>query len=152
MTSSDHQRTDDHVPGGQDHGGDDQPDGGQGTPPAEKLVGVLGALLVAALLGFLIHQAVAVRESGPRLSVAVTSIEEAGEGYAVHFTAVNDGGATAEAVQISGTLRRQGEVVDQAVSQLAYLPPDSRHRGALIFSEDPRRGDLVVGPAGYRLP
>ncbi|MDP5185248.1 hypothetical protein QOZ88_21660 [Blastococcus sp. BMG 814] len=122
------------------------------TTPGEYALGALGGLLVLLLLGFLTYQAVAVRESDPALSVSIGSVEAAGDGYAVHFEVRNSGGRTAEQVQISGTLTRGGSEVEQASTSVPYLPPNSRHSGALLFSEDPRDGRLQVRPSGYIAP
>ncbi|RZU31066.1 hypothetical protein [Blastococcus saxobsidens] len=141
---------DQHADTSQD--GQQQDDSGERTTPGEYVLGALGGLVVLLLLGFLTYQAVAVRESDPALSVSVTSIEAAGDGYAVHFELRNSGGRTAEQVQISGTLTRDGAEVGQASTSIPYLPPNSRHSGALLFSEDPRDGRLQVRPAGFVTP
>ncbi|MDT0276138.1 TIGR02588 family protein [Blastococcus goldschmidtiae] len=135
---------------------DDEEQGEQqkkgGTTPGEYVVGAVGGLVVLALLAFLAYQTLAVRETGPELAVSVTAIEPALAGYAVHFEVVNNGGRTAEQVQLSGTLTREGRQVEQSTAAVAYLPPESRRDGVLVFSEDPREGDLTVGPSGYVLP
>lgn len=123
-----------------------------GTTPGEYVVGALGGLVVLALLAFLAYQALVVRETGPELAVTVTAVEPAPAGYAVHFEIVNDGGRTAEQVQLSGTLTRGGRQVEQSSAVVAYVPAESRRDGVLVFSEDPRDGDLDVHPSGYVLP
>ena len=122
-----------------------------GTSVAEYAVGGLGGLLVLLLIAFLAYQAVAVRESGPDLSVEVIAVEPAGAGYEVRLQVTNDGGTTAEAVQVGGRLTRDGDQVEQASATLAYVPPESRRDVVLIFSSDPRDGDLTVGPEGYQV-
>ncbi|MGY1723461.1 hypothetical protein [Blastococcus sp. SYSU DS0533] len=134
------------------HTDDRHDDDQESTTPGEYALGALGGLLVVLLLGFLTYQAVAVRESDPVLSVSVGSIGAAGDGYAVHFEVTNSGGRTAEQVQVSGSLTRDGSEVEQASTSVPYLPPNSRHSGALLFSEDPRDGRLEVRPAGYVAP
>ncbi len=122
-----------------------------GTSPAEYALGGLGALLVLALFAFLAYQALAVREMGPELAVEVTEVEQAGAGYAVHVQVRNDGGTTAEAVHISGQLTRNGRQVGQASASISYVPPASRRAAVLVFSQDPRTGELTVGPDGYKV-
>lgn len=122
-----------------------QPDG---TSPGEYVVGALGALLVLLLVGFLGYQAIVARETGPELSVAVTGVELAPAGYAVHFELVNSGGETAEAVQLGGALVRRGRPVEQASTTVDYVPPDSVRAGALLFSIDPRTAQLQIRPTG----
>jgi uncharacterized protein (TIGR02588 family) len=121
---------------------------GGGTAGGEY---ALGALLVVLLVAFLGYQAVAVRESGPEPFVEVTEVEQAGAGFAVHVRVGNDGGTTAEAVHLSGELLRDGRQVDQASASISYVPPESRRDAVLVFSEDPRTGQLTVGPVGYKV-
>ncbi|MGY1827671.1 MULTISPECIES: hypothetical protein [unclassified Blastococcus] len=130
---------------------DAQDQGAGGTSAAEYAAGGLGGVLVLLLIAFLGYQAVAVRESGPELAVEITAIEQAGPGYEVHVRVRNDGGTTAETVQLSGQLTRDGRQVEQASASVAYVPPESRREAVLVFSADPRDGELTVGPEGYKV-
>ena len=133
------------MAGNEDSGGDrSRRDGSTG----EYVVGFLGALLVVALLAFLTFQAIA-RDSGPEISVVVTGVQDAGDGYTVHLEVRNDGGTTASGVVVSGSVSRDGRQVDQASTTVPYVPPESMRTAALVFSEDPRTGRLTVGPDGY---
>jgi uncharacterized protein (TIGR02588 family) len=132
--------------------GTDGGNGSAGSGVAEYVAGALGGLLVLALVAFLAYQALGVRETGPEVSVVVTGVEQDGAGWTVRYEAVNSGGQTAEAVQIGGTLVRDGRQVGEASSSIAYLPPHSSRAGALVFSTDPGRGELRVGVVGYRWP
>lgn len=134
-----------------DGGTNDDEEPGRGSSAGEYAVGALGALLVVALLAFLGYQAV-VRDTGPEISVAVTRVDAAAAGYAARVEVTNHGGTTASGVVISGALRRDGRLVDQASTTAAYVPPDSMRTVALVFSEDPRTGELTVGPDGYAVP
>ncbi|MCZ2815050.1 hypothetical protein [Modestobacter sp. VKM Ac-2984] len=120
-----------------------------GTSVAEYAVGGLGALLVLLLVAFLGYQALAVRESGPELAVEITAVRSVGTGYEVRLDVTNDGGTTAEAVHLGGELRRDGRQVEQASASIAYVPPESLREAVLVFTADPRDGDLAVGVEGY---
>ncbi|SEL98037.1 TIGR02588 family protein [Blastococcus sp. DSM 46786] len=122
------------------------------TTAGEYALGALGGLLVLVLLGFLVQQVVTGRGSAPELAVTVTAVEPRGDGWAVAFRVENSGGRTAEQLEVSGSLTRGGREVEQASATIAYVPPDSRRSGALLFSEDPRDGRLEVRPAGYASP
>ncbi|MGY1717668.1 hypothetical protein ACI8AG_01280 [Blastococcus sp. SYSU DS0552] len=63
----------------------------------------------------------------------------------------NDGRTTAETVQLGGQLSRDGRQVEQASATIAYVPPESRREAVLVFSNDPRDGELTVGPEGYEV-
>ncbi|MGY2067851.1 TIGR02588 family protein [Blastococcus sp. SYSU DS0619] len=122
------------------------------TTAGEYALGALGGLLVLVLLGFLTYQAIAVRGSEPELSVTVTGVEPRGDGWAVDFRVENHGGRTAEQLEVSGSLSRDGREVEEASTTIAYVPPESRRSGALLFAEDPRDGRLEVRPSGYASP
>ncbi|MGY1710305.1 hypothetical protein ACI8AC_12425 [Geodermatophilus sp. SYSU D00758] len=130
---------------------DAQGQGSGGTSAAEYAMGGLGGLLVLLLIAFLTYQAVAVRESGPELDVEITAVQQAGSGYEVHLRVRNEGGTTAETVQLGGQLTRDGRQVEQASASIAYVPPESRREAVLVFSADPRDGELTVGPEGYKV-
>lgn len=136
-----------------DHAQGDRPDRDrQRAHPVEMLVGSVGGLLVLALLVFFGYQAVTLEESGPRFETSVTGIEQQGGEYVVHFEVDNVGGATGESVQVVAEVTRGGKTVAQRTTTLAYVPPDSARSGGLVFTEDPRRGELTVSVGGYRLP
>ncbi|MGY5882671.1 hypothetical protein [Modestobacter lacusdianchii] len=122
------------------------------TSRGEYALGVLGALIVLLVLGFLVHQAVVVRDSDPELSVTTAPAEPVDGGWSVAFEVRNDGGTTAEQVQVTGVLERDGEEVQEATATIAYVPPHSRQSGALLFTVDPGTGSLEVRPAAYTLP
>ncbi|GAB3351101.1 TIGR02588 family protein [Modestobacter lapidis] len=132
-------------------GGEPEPEP-ERTSTGEYVLGGLGGLLVLLLLGFLIYQAAVVRDTGPELSVTVTGVETAGNGWSVHYRIANTGGQTAVQVQVTGVLSRDGTEVEESSATVDYVPPGSRRSGALLFSEDPGSGDLQVRPSGYSLP
>jgi uncharacterized protein (TIGR02588 family) len=126
----------------------DQAQSEGGSSAGEYVLGGVGAVLVVALIAFLTYQAL-IRDSGPEISVEVTQVQAVDAGYAVRVQVHNDGGTTASGVVVSGQLTRQGRQVDQASTTVSYVPPDSMRTAALVFSEDPRNGQLTVGPDGY---
>jgi uncharacterized protein (TIGR02588 family) len=125
------------------------PDGD--TSRGEYLLGALGVVVVLLVLAFLVHQAV-VRDGGPQLSVTAAAAQQVEGGWAVPVEVVNEGGQTAEQVEVTGVLTRDGSEVQQATATFSYLAPSSRQSGALLFSEDPTDGRLEIRPAAYTLP
>jgi uncharacterized protein (TIGR02588 family) len=122
------------------------------TTAGEYALGALGGLLVLVLLGFLLQQVVTGRGSAPELAVTVTAVEPRGDGWEVAFRVENSGGRTAVELEVSGSLTQDGREVEESSATIAYVPPDSRRGGVLLFSEDPRDGRLEVRPAGYASP
>lgn len=118
----------------------------------ERLVAVLGVILVVALLCFLAYQALAGAEGGPELTVDVGRIERAEDQFVVHVRVRNDGGKTAQSVSVSGALTDGGRTLEQATTTVSYVPPTSFRDAALVFTRDPREVKLNVRAAGYELP
>lgn len=131
----------------------DQPGPADGdTSRGEYLLGALGAVVVLLVLAFLVYQAVVVRDGDPRLVVTAAVAQPVDDGWVVPIEVVNEGGTTAEQVEVTGVLSREGREVQEATVTFAYLAPDSRQSGALLFSEDPTDGRLEIRPAAYTVP
>ena len=120
------------------------------TSPGEWVLGVLGGLVAVALLAFLGQQALA-RDDPPQLDVVVTEVRRTSGEFVVTMRVENSGGATAEAVAVSGEVRRDGSTVASASATLPYVPADSHRTASLVFDVDPGApgSDLVVGVSGY---
>ncbi|WP_298456878.1 hypothetical protein [uncultured Cellulomonas sp.] len=120
------------------------------TSPGEWVIGALGALLVAAMVSVLAHQAVT--WDGPaRLEVTVGEVHEAEGGYVTSVVVENTGGRTAESARITGAITHDGTLVESAATTVSYVPPDSRREAVLVFATDPVRTGvaLAVGVSGY---
>ena len=89
----------------------------------------------------------------PILSVSQKQIirEVKGQFY-VPFEIVNNGGETAESVQIVAELQIAGKVVETAEQQIDFLSTSEKEEGAFIFSQNPRQGKLILRVASYKLP
>ncbi len=118
----------------------------------EQLVALLGALLVAAALGYLGWQTWTEEESPPVLRLEAGTPERRGAGYLVGFVVFNDGRSTAAALEVVGRLERGGEVVEESRATVEYLPPRSSRTGGLFFARDPAGHALVLQPGGYADP
>ena len=60
-------------------------------PPLEWAIGALGALIVAAVIGFLLWQGVAGDSSPPEIHVEIKDIAPVRDGFRVQFEAQNTG-------------------------------------------------------------
>jgi uncharacterized protein (TIGR02588 family) len=49
-------------------------------------------------------------------------------------------------------LRINGEVEESGEQQIDFLASGEMEEGAFVFSRDPRKGELVVRVASYKLP
>lgn len=125
---------------------------GSAVRPIELAIGVLSGLVVLGVLGLLGYQGVAVRDAPPDLHSAVVRVEGQRPPYVVQVRVRNDGGETAQGVQIAGELTRDGRTVEQASATVRYLPPNSQRSVSLLFTTDPGTADVSVKAAGYTRP
>jgi uncharacterized protein (TIGR02588 family) len=124
------------------------------TPFWEKMVGVLGLLIVLGVLGFLLYEAFQ-PQSEAQIVTEVQSIAQQPGGYLVQFGASNQGRKTAAAVVIEGALYDPAsptEPLETAEITFDYIPDQSDRTGALIFEHDPRTLDLRLQVKGFMDP
>jgi uncharacterized protein (TIGR02588 family) len=124
------------------------------TPFWEKIVGVLGLLIVAGVLGFLLYAAFQ-PQTAPQIIAEVQAITPQPGGYLVAFAAANQGRKTAAAVAIEGALYdpAQGDApIETAEVTLDYIPDQSDRSGSLLFEHDPRAFELRLQVKGFMDP
>lgn len=142
----------DHEPPSADEQPSSERQEPRASPKWELLLALLGGAVVLAVLAFLAYQALAVSDTGPQLSAAVSNVERVGDHFVAHVRVDNDGNQTARGVNVSGELSANGKTLQQASTTISYLPPTSFRKGALLFTKDPRQLKLTVRVAGYELP
>jgi uncharacterized protein (TIGR02588 family) len=112
------------------------------------VLGVIGALVTIAVLGFLTLQAVTGRDADPRFRVEVVAVEDTGHGVVAEVRVHNDGGTTAEAVHVVGTVPTAASA-PEATATISYVPPHSSREVALVLPARPGPGGVEVRIAGY---
>lgn len=122
------------------------------TISAEWITFAIASLIVAVLVGLVLFSWATQGDQPPVLAVQPGSEirSEAGQFY-VPFTVTNTGGATAESVQVIGELRLDDQI-ETGEQQIDFLSKGEEEEGAFVFSRDPRRGDLTIRVASYKLP
>jgi len=126
---------------------------GVGEPPLwERLVALVGSLLVLASVVYLLYQGIWGDHSPPDIVIEQIDVMDSGADHLVRFRARNQGGKTAAEVIVRGVLERDGEQIETAEASIDYIPPGSEQQGGLYFSHDPRQAQLTIGASGYRLP
>ena len=120
---------------------------------AEKLSSMIAALIVITLLGLVIYSWRTGKDTAPILNLIETETirQEQGQFY-VPFTVKNEGGKTAESVQIIGELYLKGEIIESGEQEIDYLSGGESASGAFIFSQNPQQGELKIRVASYKLP
>lgn len=130
--------------------------GAQETPFWEKMVGVLGLLLVLGVVGVLLYEGFQ-PQTAAEIVTEVKSITPQAGGYLVEFQASNRGRKTAAAVVIEGALYEPGsgeaaEPLETAEITFDYIPDQSDRLGAFLFERDPRQYELRLQAKGFMDP
>jgi uncharacterized protein (TIGR02588 family) len=121
--------------------------------PVEWITFTIASLVVAVLVGLILFIWVTESDEPPVLSVLQESeVRVAGGEFYVPFTLKNTGGTTAESVQVIGELRQGDELLESGEQQIDFLSSGEQEKGAFVFSHDPRRGQLTIRVASYKLP
>jgi uncharacterized protein (TIGR02588 family) len=124
----------------------------EGIPTLEWVIGGIGFLIVAGVLGFFLYAAISDQQPLPDVKFSVDEVVQVRSGYLVRITASNEGGLTAEGVIVEGELRRGAESIEQSRTVIEYLPSRSKKRIGLFFSQDPERFELKIRSHGYEEP
>lgn len=122
-------------------------------PALEWLSAIIGLVIVAGMLGFLVLEAL--RESPatpPLMSVEPVRLVSFAGGYIVEVRVRNGSGSTGSAVQVEGVLGRNGKDIETSTITLDYVPGNSQRRGGLIFRNDPRQARVGLRIVGYEQP
>jgi uncharacterized protein (TIGR02588 family) len=79
-------------------------------------------------------------------------VERVNDQFRVSFTLANDGGQTAEAVQVVAELSQNGEVIEAGEQQIDFLSVGEQEEGAFLFTQNPSQAELSIRVASYKLP
>jgi uncharacterized protein (TIGR02588 family) len=118
-------------------------------PVTEWVVAAIGAVLVAATIGYLVWLALSRDEAPPDVRVAAAGVVALQNGWLVKFRATNAGATAAAELLIEGELVGEGGPVETSEATIDYLPPRSEREGGLFFRRDPRRHELHLRAKGY---
>ncbi|WGM37860.1 hypothetical protein [Caulobacter sp. NIBR1757] len=126
--------------------------GAHGTPLLEWIAGAVGLVLVLMTLAVIGHEAVFGDTSPPAVTVETREIHAVKGGWLVEIEAINSGGSPAAQVAVEGELTLPGQPPETAEASFDYVPDQSRRRGGLFFTADPRGGRLSLRARGYTEP
>ena len=119
----------------------------QATPFWEKVVGAAGLLLVLAVVGFLLYEALQ-PQTAAEIVAEVKAVTPQAGGYLVDFVASNHGRQTAASVTIEGALYDPAtgdEPVETAEVTLDYIPDQSERTGSFVFAHAPPVHSAAAG-------
>lgn len=118
----------------------------------EWLTGIVSALLVTAMLGWLTWEAFTRQATPPDLAVTLLTTEKTAAGHRVAFDIYNTATTTAAAVTVVGRLTDGNRVVEENEVTFDYVAAESKSAGAILFQNDPSGRTLEIHPAGYTDP
>lgn len=118
----------------------------------EWLTGLVSALLVAGMLGWIGWEAFTREATPPDLSVTVLTTEKTGAGQRVTFDIANSGTTTAAAVTVIGRLMEGEKIVEESHVVFDYVAAESKSTGAILFAGDPAGRRVNIRAAGYTGP
>jgi uncharacterized protein (TIGR02588 family) len=121
-------------------------------PAAEWAVAAAGLVIVCAVVGWMLYEAVAGDESPPQITVALDTVFPTEAGYLVRFAAANHGSETAAEVVIAGRSTGSTGEMEEAEVTLDYLPGQSERKGGFFFAKKPEPGGLELRALSYREP
>ena len=122
------------------------------TPLVEWVAAAVSSVLVLGLLGYTAWEAFTRDGEPPLIEVRADSVVAAPNGFLVMFTARNDGGQTAAALNVVGTLKTNTTTVEESAATIDFLPLGGERRGGLFFTRDPRQLLLELRAAGFDTP
>lgn len=129
-----------------------KPDEDSATPLLEWVAGVIGALLFAAALGVLIHEAMSPK-TPPAIATRMVEIREQPDGWLLVFEAENSGDEPAEAVAFVVSLKGEEDAVAaEREATIDFIGPHSVRRAGVFFASDPRGRDIVIAAQAYLEP
>ncbi|CAK7256773.1 MULTISPECIES: TIGR02588 family protein [unclassified Shinella] len=118
----------------------------------EWLTGLVSALLIAGMLGWVGWEAFTREAMPPDLSVTVLATQKAKAGYRITFDIANSATTTAAAVTVIGRLMDGDKIIEENHVIFDYVAAESKSTGALLFETDPAGRQVDIRAAGYTDP
>lgn len=120
---------------------------------AERISFSISLFILSVIIALLIYSWINGENSPPVLKITISErIRQVNEQYYVPFKVVNQGGETAESIEIIADLTDRQNNKETGTQQIDFLSSKEVEEGAFIFLSDPRQGQLEVRVASYKLP
>jgi uncharacterized protein (TIGR02588 family) len=121
--------------------------------PAEWITFSAASFIVAVIVGLVSYTWYNEDNQPPIIAVSrQENIRESNGQFYVLFDVVNNGGKTAESVQITAELKINGQVTETGEQKIDFLSSGEQEEGAFVFTQNPRQGELTIRVASYKLP
>ena len=125
----------------------------EGGPPFwEWAIAGVGLVLLLASVAYFAWFAGSGPVATPAPRIEVTGIEQQGARYVVLVRVRNPSRSPVAELKVTGTLKRQGNAVEETETQFAFIPGASLREGALFFTRNPREFELELAPKSFQKP
>lgn len=122
------------------------------TPLWEKLVGLMGFLLICFTVVYLVWSAFSNTNQSPNIQFSLVKIQSLEQQYLVLVDVKNIGDKTASDLYLEARLSSDIGRMLRSTTQVSYLAPSSTQRVGFYFKSDPAQGELTFSPLGYQEP
>ena len=104
-----------------------------GTSPLEWTAAAFGAVVLALIVGYLVHDGLTGEGAPPSITVErLATITQPG-GHLVTIEVRNDGDETAAGLTVRGGLYDGDRLVEESETTIDYVPQGSKRNGGLFF-------------------
>ncbi|MCY7275000.1 MAG: TIGR02588 family protein [Phormidesmis sp. CAN_BIN44] len=135
---------------------DHSSDNAQKRPPrnlAEWVTFSIASLILGTIAGLVIYSWATKQDRPPAFTIEQSKeVRESQGQFYIPFRLSNTGGKTVESVQIVAELRVNDQIEESGDQQIDFLSEGETEEGAFVFRQDPRKGELTVRVASYKLP
>jgi|SRR5690554_3126284 len=122
------------------------------TPLWEKLVGLMGFLLICFTVIYLVWSAFSNTNQPPDIHFSVVRTESLEQQFLVLVDVKNSGDKAVSDLHLEASLSNPNGHIQRSTAQVSYLAPDSNQRVGFYFTSDPAEGELTFTPLGYQEP
>lgn len=119
--------------------------------PAEWVTFAVSTLVLLVVVALIVAQATEADSPALPRVLSTGPVERRGDRFLVPVEIRNDGGATAEAVQVVAELTAGEDVVD-ADQTVEFLAQGEKAKVVFVFDRDPATGQLEVRVSSYTVP
>ena len=134
----------------------EQPQTESQRPPrtaAEWVTFGIASLMLSAIAGLVVYSWATESDRPPTFTVTQPEpIRQENNQFYIPFEITNTGGETAETVQVIAELKRNGKVEETGDLQIDFLARQEKEKGAFVFTQNPKDGELILRVGSYKVP
>ncbi|BAZ44869.1 hypothetical protein NIES4102_18860 [Chondrocystis sp. NIES-4102] len=119
---------------------------------AEKVSLAISLAIMSVIVALICYTWIRGDNNPPILSVTTSETRKVNQQYYVPFTVTNEGGETAESVEVVGELSLKDGTTEAGMQEINFLSRQEQRSGEFIFDRDPQQGELTVRVASYKTP